>query len=184
VADPRVSLYRIYRDTRFSADKSPLKTHVAAHFPSRRFPRGSGAGLYVEITPGWVWAGGGIYMPSTADLQAIRAQIASSHPRFHRTVTAPVFARSFGELGGERLTRVPRGYPKDHPAARYLQFKQFLAGCEFDAEFAVRRTFYPKLLSTFQAAAPLVRFLNTALGPTAVDEPRVAPAAPRAEPMW
>jgi uncharacterized protein (TIGR02453 family) len=62
VCDPKVSLYRIYRDTRFSEDKSPLKTHVAAHFPMRGFPRGTGAGLYFEIAPQWVWMGGGIYM--------------------------------------------------------------------------------------------------------------------------
>ena len=182
VADPRVSLYRIYRDTRFSADKSPLKTHVAAHFPSRGFPRGAGAGLYVEIAPGWVWAGGGIYMPSASDLQAIRAHIASSHPRLHRTVTAAAFTRAFGELGGERLTRVPRGYLKDHPAAHYLQFKQFLAGREFEASFAISRTFYPRLLSTFQAAAPLVRFLNSALRPQTPGRPRVAPLPPAREP--
>ena len=78
VSDPKVSMYRIYRDTRFSHDKTPLKTHVAAHFPTRGFPRGEGAGLYVEIAPGWVWMGGGMYMPTTSDLQAIREHIASN----------------------------------------------------------------------------------------------------------
>ena len=81
VSDPRVSLYRIYRDTRFSNDKTPLKTHVAAHFPARGFPRGEGAGLYLEIAPQWVWIGGGLYMPSSSDLQAIRAHIAATHPQ-------------------------------------------------------------------------------------------------------
>src|SRR5262245_47010463 len=66
VCDPKVSLFRIYRDTRFSEDKSPLKTHVAAHFPLRGAERGSGAGLYFEIAPQWVWMGGGIYMPNPA----------------------------------------------------------------------------------------------------------------------
>ena len=64
ISDPRVSLYRIYRDTRFSEDKTPLKTHVAAHFPARGFPRGEGSGLYVEVAPTWVWIGGGLYMPA------------------------------------------------------------------------------------------------------------------------
>ena len=66
-------MFRIYRDTRFSDDKRPLKTNVAAHFPSRKFPKGEGAGLYVEIAPQWVWIGGGIYMPAPIELQAIRA---------------------------------------------------------------------------------------------------------------
>jgi len=60
VADPKTSLYRIYRDTRFSDDKTPLKTNAAAVFPPRGFPRHEGAGLYVEIAPGWVWMGGGM----------------------------------------------------------------------------------------------------------------------------
>src|SRR5215208_5437088 len=88
VSDPKVCLYRIYRDTRFSEDKTPLKTHVAAHFPSRRFGRSGGAGLYVEIAPSWVWTGGGIYMPSAPDLQAIREHIVDTHPRLHRIVTS------------------------------------------------------------------------------------------------
>jgi uncharacterized protein (TIGR02453 family) len=141
VAEPRVSLYRIYRDTRFSADKSPLKTHAAAHFPSRAFPKGQGAGLYMEIAPAGVWIGGGIYMPSSADLRLIREHIAVHHRRLHRAVTAAPFRRAVGELGGERLTRVPRGYPTDHTAAHYLRYKQFLAGREYPEYLAVSDRF-------------------------------------------
>jgi uncharacterized protein (TIGR02453 family) len=163
VSDPKVSLYRIYRDTRFSEDKTPLKTHVAAHFPSRAFGRSGGAGLYLEVAPTWVWIGGGLYLPSTADLQVIREHIAATHPRLHRVATGAAFTRQVGTLGGERLTRVPRGYARDHPAAHYLQFKQFLAGKEFPAAFATSDRFYPELLAVFRAVAPLVRFLNTPL---------------------
>ena len=163
VSDPRVSLYRIYRDTRFSSDKTPLKTHVAAHFPSREFPRNEGAGLYLEIAPKWVWMGGGLYMPSPADLYAIREHIATTHPKLHRTVRTRAFTQTVGELGGERLTRVPRGYLKDHPAADYLRHRQYVAGREFDAEFALSPRFYPEVLKTFRAVLPLVRFLNTPL---------------------
>lgn len=163
VADPRVSLFRIYRDTRFSGDKRPLKTHVAAHFPSRRFPKGEGAGLYVEIAPGWVWAGGGIYMPSSIELQAIRAAVADDHRRFHRVVSAPAFRAAVGELTGEQLTRVPRGYLKDHPAADYLRHKQFIGGREYPAEFALSPRFYSELLGVFRGVAPLVGFLNSAI---------------------
>lgn len=163
ISDPRVSLYRIYRDTRFSADKSPLKTHVAAHFPSKGFARGEGSGLYFEIAPAWVWIGGGLYMPSTMDLHCIREHIASNHRALHRIVTAPAFRRAVGRLEGERLTRVPRGYLNDHPAAEYLRFKQFLAGREFEAELATTPRFYPRLLTIFEAVVPLVRFLNEPL---------------------
>lgn len=163
VSDPRVCLFRIYRDTRFSSDKRPLKTQVAAHFPSRKFPKGEGAGLYVEIAPQWVWMGGGIYMPSSIELHAIRERIAEEHRKFHRIVTAPTFRASVGELGGEQLTRVPRGYLGDHPAADYLRHKQFVGGREYPAEFAMSPRFYTELLSVFRGIAPLVGFLNAAI---------------------
>jgi len=163
VSDPRVSLFRIYRDTRFSGDKRPLKTQVAAHFPSRKFPKGEGAGLYVEIAPQWIWMGGGIYMPSSPELHAIRASIAEDPRKFSRIVTAPSFRAAVGELAGEQLTRVPRGYPSEHPGANYLRHKQFIGGREYAAEFALRPRFYPELLSVFRGIAPLVGFLNNAI---------------------
>jgi uncharacterized protein (TIGR02453 family) len=163
VSDPRVCLFRIYRDTRFSHDKRPLKTNVAAHFPSRRFPKGEGAGLYIEVAPQWVWIGGGIYMPSSTELSAIRSGIAEDHRKFHRVVSAPAFRRAVGELGGEQLTRVPRGYQKDHPAADYLRRKQFIGGREYPADFALSPRFYPELLAVFRGIAPLVSFLNNAI---------------------
>jgi uncharacterized protein (TIGR02453 family) len=174
VSDPRVCLFRIYRDTRFSGDKRPLKTNVAAHFPSRKFTKGEGAGLYVEVAPQWVWIGGGIYMPSSTELRAIRARIADDHRRFHRVVTAPAFRAAVGELGGEQLTRVPRGYLKDHPAADDLRRKQFIGGREYPAEFAASPRFYPELLSVFRGIAPLVGFLNTAILSEGATEPRDA----------
>lgn len=183
VSDPKVCLYRIYRDTRFSEDKRPLKTHVAAHFPSRRFGRSGGAGLYLEIAPQWVWIGGGLYMPDTADLQAIRSHIAATHPRLHRLVTAAKFRTRAGDLDGARLTRVPRGYPTDHPAAHYLQFKQFLAGREYDAGFATDRRFYPELLAVFRSVVPLVRFLNVPLEARLAQKPLLTDELPPATPL-
>ena len=163
VSDPRVCLFRIYRDTRFSADKRPLKTNIAAHLPSRKFPKGEGAGMYLEVAPQWVWVGGGIYMPSSTELHAIRATIADNHRKFHRVVTAPAFRAAVGGLGGDQLTRVPRGYLKDHPAADYLRHRQFIGGREYPAEFAISPRFYPELLSVFRGIAPLVGFLNEAI---------------------
>jgi len=163
VADPKASLYRIYRDTRFSEDKTPLKTNAAAVFPPRGFPRHEGAGLYVEIAPGWVWMGGGLYMPPPASLYAIRERIAATHPRLHRIVTAKAFTSVLGELQGEQLSRVPRGFLKDLPAAPYLRFKQFLGFREFPPAFATSDEFYPELLRTFKALTPLLRFLNASI---------------------
>lgn len=163
VADPRVSLYRIYRDTRFSENKAPFKTHVAAHFPARGFARGTGGALYVHISPDEVLIGGGLYMPAPVDLRLIREHIAEHHGGLRRIVASEAFCRAVGELTGERLSTMPRGYAKEHPAAEFLRFKQFLAGREFAATFATDARFYPELLNIFRAVAPLVRFLNGAL---------------------
>jgi uncharacterized protein (TIGR02453 family) len=165
IADPKVSLYRIYRDIRFSENKAPLKTNAAALFPPRGFARHGGAGLYFEIAPRWVFIGGGLYKPSSSDLQALREHIARHHRALHNIVTAPAFSRTVGQLQGTRLTRVPRGYRLDHPAVEYLRFKQFLAGRRFPAELAFSTRFYPTLLRTFRALAPLVKYLNTPLQP-------------------
>ena len=163
VASPKASLYRIYRDTRFSEDKTPLKTHAAAVFPWKGLARHEGAGLYFEVAPGWVWIGGGMYAPQSPELIRIREHIADTWPEIHTIVRRPSFRRQIGEIGGDRLSRTPRGYAQDHPASEYLKHRQFIAGKQFPASFAYSAEFYPTLLSTFRAMMPLVRFLNEPL---------------------
>jgi uncharacterized protein (TIGR02453 family) len=163
VASPKHSLYRAYRDTRFSNNKKPLKTHASAVFPWNGLPKHEGAGLYFEIAPGWVWIGGGMWRPEPPDLLRVREHIAETWPEIHTTVRRAAFRRRLGELGGDQLSRIPRGFPADHPAAAYLKHRQFSAGTEFPASFAYSREFYPTLLATFKAMMPLVRFLNEPL---------------------
>ena len=162
-ANPRTSMYRPYRDTRFAANKAPLKTNVAAVFPHRLLPKHEGAGFYMEIAPRHVWFGGGMYMPSSARLYQVREHIAAGHERLSRIVGLAAFRRTFGTLGGEQLQRTPRGFPPDHPAAAFLKYKQFLAGCERPAEFATSPGFYRALVAAFRTLAPLVEFLNEPL---------------------
>jgi uncharacterized protein (TIGR02453 family) len=162
-ASPRASMYRPYRDTRFSADKAPLKTHIAAVFPHKLLPKHEGAGFYVEVGPRHVWFGGGMYMPSAPVLYQVREHIAREHPRLARMVGAAAFKRTFGALEGEQLQRVPRGYPPDHPAAAFLKYKQFLAGCERPAGFAIEPGFYRALVAAFRTLAPIIAFLNEPL---------------------
>jgi uncharacterized protein (TIGR02453 family) len=163
VASERASLYRIYRDTRFSADKTPLKTHIAAVFPWRGLAKHEGAGLYFHVSPDEVWAGGGMYVPDTSQLHLVREHIARRHRRLRAIVERPSFLKLAGALEGERLSRVPAGFPKDHPAAGYLKYRQFLAGREFPAAFATSPRFYPTLLALFREIAPLCAFLNEPL---------------------
>lgn len=164
-ASPKTSLYRIYRDTRFSEDKTPLKIQVSASFRWRGLEKGEGAGLYLEIHPQWVWMGGGFWAPPQPQLVRIREHIAETWPEIDRLARARTFTNVAGGLDGEKLTRVPRGYPADHPAAEYLKFKQFLGGREFPPEFATSAEFYPALIETCKALMPLIRFLNAPLAP-------------------
>ena len=163
VASPKVSMYRIYRDTRFSENKTPYKTHVAAVFPTRGLLKHQGAGVYFHISPEGVWAGGGMYSPEPAQLYAVREHIAANIKQLRAIVESPGFRRQVGELEGEKLTRVPRGFPKDHEAAEYLKHRHFIAGAEFPAALAASPKFYDTLLAVFRRVLPLSRFLNAPL---------------------
>jgi uncharacterized protein (TIGR02453 family) len=159
MADSKVSLFRQWRDTRFSDNKAPLKTNIAAVFPHRALQRLGGAGLYFEVAPKWVWMGGGLYAPETPQLQAVREHIAHHYQQFDAVTKSAAFKR-IGGLKGEQLARVPRGFAKDHPAAAYLRYRQFLGAREEPAHFATRPDFYKQLVATFKALLPLCRFLN------------------------
>lgn len=162
LVDPKVNLLRPFRDTRFSEDKTPLKTHVGATIPNRVLGRMNGAGLYFEVAPAWVWIGGGLWRPDTSQLQLVREHVAANHKQLTKIVTSAGFKR-LGGLQGDRMTRVPRGFAKDHPAADYLQYRQFMAFREEPAAFAHSRDFYKQLLWTFETVMPLLRFINEPL---------------------
>ena len=162
VIDPKVNLLRPFRDTRFSEDKTPLKIHVGATIPHRALGRMNGAWLYFEVGGGWVWIGGGMWRPDTSQLHLVREHIADNHRELEKIVTSPRF-RKLGGLQGDTMTRVPRGFAKDHPAAQYLMHRQFMAFREEDAAFATQKNFYVQLRDTFETIVPLVRFLNEPL---------------------
>jgi len=162
VASPKLSIYRIYRDTRFSENKAPYKTHAAAVFPTRGLAKHEGAGLYFHVSHEDVWIGGGMYAPQPPQLHAVREHIAANIKHLRAIVESPAFRRRV-TLEGEKLTRVPRGFPKDHEAAEYLKFRHFIAGAEFPAALAASPKFYSTVLAVFREVLPLSRFLNAAL---------------------
>jgi uncharacterized protein (TIGR02453 family) len=162
VASPKLSMYRIYRDTRFSDNKLPYKTHVAAVFPTRGLQKHEGAGLYFHVSTTDVWVGGGMYSPQPQQLYAVREHIAANIKRLRAIVESPAFGRTI-ELEGEKLTRVPRGFSKDHEAAEYLKYKHFVAGAQFPATLAASPKFYSTLVTIFRHVLPLSRFLNEPL---------------------
>ena len=173
-ANPKRSLFRIYRDVRFSKDKSPYKTHAALWVYHRAPGRGvgkeidGGAGFYLHLEPGASIVAGGIWMPPRHSLNRLRDALADDHRAFRRLQAAPAFVKRFGGLTDDEpgilLKRMPRGYADDHPAADLLRFNSFTVS----AAYTDRQMLSPGLLNSvmkdFALIVPLARWLNAALG--------------------
>lgn len=161
--NPKRSMFRIYRDTRFSKDKTPYKTHVAAVFHLRGHWQES-AGYYVGIEPGLIDAGGGIYMPDGDQLRKLRRAISDRADEFRSIVESRTFKRQFGGIQGERLQRVPQGFEPNHPMAEWLKHKQFYTGVEWKESECYTPKFIGKIAAVYEDLHPFIRFLNEALG--------------------
>jgi uncharacterized protein (TIGR02453 family) len=157
---PRESTFRMYRDTRFSEDKTPLKTYVAWVLRPRGFPKGYAASLYAQFDPAETWIGGGLYHPEPAVRVAVREHIAAHHRRLTAIVGSAAFRKHLGTLQGDQLARVPRGFDPEHPAAAYLKHKNWMVSRSLPGTLVTTPAFYPTLLAIFRAAVPLVLFLN------------------------
>lgn len=172
VGDPKRSMFRIYRDIRFSADKSPYKTHAACWFFHRdgsravgREAAGGGAGFYFQIAPGDSFVGGGMWMPPKEALRRIRDAIADDPTGFSRIAGDRRLERRFDGLSEEAmLQRVPRGFAPDHPAGRWLRFQSFVTGRSLSDAQAVNARLPALLASDFTLMVPLVRWINGTLG--------------------
>jgi uncharacterized protein (TIGR02453 family) len=170
--DPRRSVFRIYRDVRFSADKSPYKTNAACHFYHRdagwgtgQDAVGAGAGLYFQLAHGECLVAGGIWMPARPALDRIREALAERCEDLDAVVGDKTFRRRFGRLSEEAmLKRLPRGYQPGHPAERWLRYCSFTAYREMSAEEVLSPRLPAILERDFTALVPLVRWLNSALG--------------------
>ena len=161
VTDPDKAIYRIYRDTRFSKDKTPYKDHIAASFPRRGDK--AGAGFYFAVSHKEVAIGGGIYMPSPETLTAVRRHLAERYAEFRKIAAARALGQLFAGVQGERLTRVPKGYPCDHPAADLLRMKQCYLYVELDPALATTPALYTEVVKHFRAMTPFLEFLNAPL---------------------
>jgi uncharacterized protein (TIGR02453 family) len=159
--DPARAIYRFYRDTRFSKDKSPYKTHIAASFRHRRLNcDAGGAGYYFQVSHKEVGIGGGIYMPMPETLRTVRGHLAENADGFRKLLAARAIQKAFGDMQGEQLARVPKGFAADHPAADLLRYKQFLWWIELPPDVATRPELYGEIVTRFKALAPLLDFLN------------------------
>ena len=172
VGDPKRSLFRIHRDVRFSSDKSPYKTNAACWFYHGNAGRGvgsttphGGAGFYFHMEPGGSMIGGGIWMPPRPTLARLRERIDEDHRALRRVLADPSLTKRFGTLDETaKLTRMPRGFRDDHPAADLLRHQSFTVGRTLgDAELFSPRL--PDLLARdYARLVPFVRWFNGALG--------------------
>ena len=159
VADPRPSggsMFRIYRDVRFSRDKSPYKVHAAAQFRHREGRDVHAPGIYLHLEPGSVFMGSGLWHPDGPTLNAIRSAIVENPARW-REVSEGL------ELGGESLKRGPRGIDPDHPLIDDLKRKDFVCFVNTSQAAACRRRFLDSFVATCRSASPFVRFLTEAV---------------------
>lgn len=169
---PKRSIFRIYRDTRFSKDKSPYKTHVACWFSHVRASHGvgsethgAGAGYYFHLEPGESLVAGGIWMPARPTLAAIRDRIAERGGELRKLLKGKSLVARFGALSEEgKLTRVPRGYDKGHAHAELLRHASFTVSAPIDDAMATSPKLAQQVEKDFKAMAPLVRWINDALG--------------------
>ena len=157
-------MFRINRDVRFSKDKSPYKTNFGA-FINKGGKKSPLAGYYFHLEPGGAFCGGGMYMPEPPMLAKIRQEVDYNLPAFRKIIGSTAFKKLYGSLSASEeysLTRVPKGYEADNPAAEYLKLKSFVALQQLDDKNLTSKDLLKNTLAAFVALQPLVVFLNTA----------------------
>jgi uncharacterized protein (TIGR02453 family) len=154
-------VYRFNRDIRFSNDKSPYKSHFGAFIVRGGKKNGDKlAGYYFHIEPGKSIMAGGAYMPPSPWLSAIREKIDDTPDELIKIIKAKNFIKYFGELQGEKLKSMPRGYPSDHPNIELLKLKSYLVVNEATDKMVLSNDYYDHVISVFKAMKPLNNYLN------------------------
>lgn len=154
--------YRIFRDVRFSKDKTPYKSHFGAFF-ARGGRKWDGAGYYLHLEPGGIFAGGGLWMPEAPLLKAVRQEIDYAFEDWKGIVESKPFRKIFPEIKGETLQKLPQGYNADNPAIGYLKYKSFIASHRMDDADLTGKDALKKVVSVFTTLRPMVDFLNRAV---------------------
>ena len=157
------SLMRVYRDTRFSKNKLPYKTNIGIQFRHEQAKDVHSPGYYVHIAPESVFLGAGMWRPDSEPLRQIRERIAAKPAEWKRTIADRAFKRNF-KLGGETLTRPPRGFDKDHECIDDIKRKSFIAVKDMDVASCLNPRFQQKVETAFKSADGYMRFLCKAVG--------------------
>jgi uncharacterized protein (TIGR02453 family) len=157
ITEPKKAIYRIYRDTRFSKNKTPYKTHLGALFPRLGFDKNSGAGYYFHVSAKEVGIACGVYSPGPDELRKLRHFIAENHESFRKT------NKLMGPVKGDTLQRIPKGFDADHPAADLIKMKQWYWWVELDPALVTSPKLKAEIIRRFKAIAPMVEMLNKPL---------------------
>ncbi len=161
--EPAKALNRIYRDIRFSADKTPYQNQVSLLFPNQRLGKKVGAALYFSLSATEMILAAGMYFGETRELQAVREHLAAKHTEFRAILKSKALQQVFGELRGDSLQKTPRQFGVDHPAADLLKRKQWLLMSQAPAKAALTEHFAGDAVKAFRLLLPFVQFLNEPL---------------------
>ena len=152
---------RIYRDVRFSKDKSPYKTQFSCYFG--RATAALRGGYYMSISPGSSFVGGGFYSPNAEDLLRIRKEFEQNESEIREILSHLDFKKTFGELKGSALKTSPRGFSSDHQAIDLIRKKQFYVAREFSDSEVLNPNFLKEVIYTFQVLRPYFDFMSEVL---------------------
>jgi uncharacterized protein (TIGR02453 family) len=156
-------MFRINRDVRFSKDKSPYKTNFGASINKNGRKAMHTAGYYFHLEPGNSFTGGGIYMPMPDELKKVRQEIDYNFAEFKKIIRAKKFTSFYGDLDRSTefsLSRVPKGYDPDNPAADYLKLKSYIAMTSLNDSDLTAKNLVRKTTASFEALLPLINFIN------------------------
>jgi uncharacterized protein (TIGR02453 family) len=156
-------MFRIYRDTRFSSDKSPYKTHLGAWWARKGLEKTSGGGYYMHVGAQEFVIAAGVYMPEKDQLLAIRRRLLEHHVEWKKLIEDKKLLRAFQVHDPMALTRPPKGFPAEHPAMEWIRWRQWGVTAHLPAEMALQAGLAEEIEKRFRLAGPLVDFLNAPL---------------------
>jgi uncharacterized protein (TIGR02453 family) len=168
ITAPDEAIYRIYRDTRFSADKTPYKTHIAASFRKRGLDKHAAGGFYFSVSPKEVEVAGGVYMPGPEQLMALRRHISENAAHARKLVTSAKLVKSLGGIQGDSLTRMPKGFDANDPAGDLIRRKQWYYYALLDPSIVTTSRVTSEVVERFKLMLPFIEFMNAALKPRKV----------------
>jgi uncharacterized protein (TIGR02453 family) len=159
-------MFRINRDVRFSKDKSPYKSNFGASINKGGRKAFNSAGYYFHLEPGQLFLGGGIYQPMPPELSKVRQEVDYSFKEFKKIIGSKKFKTIYKDLDKSKeftLSRVPKGYEADNPAAEYLKLKSYIAMTQLTDKDVVSKNLLKKTNDAFESLKPMIDFFNRAL---------------------